>query len=153
MVDFRLWRWTACLVLLAGAMGGVLAGCGAKQEPAVAEVKKFRPVDDSSPAGGTTTDGIGAGTAGNIAQAGFASENGAAQEFPAGAGANSPGPTAQGEALGGELRTVLNKINQLPQQQPQRRTERQQLESLLQVQTQIGRASCREGNKLSVVSE
>src|SRR5262245_47152845 len=136
MVDFRLWRWTACLVLLAGAMGGVLAGCGAKQEPAVAEVKKFRPVDDSSPAGGTTTDGIGAGTAGNIAQAGFASENGAAQEFPAGAGANSPGPTAQGEALGGELRTILNKINQLAQQQPQGRTEREQLESLLQVQTQ-----------------
>jgi thiol-disulfide isomerase/thioredoxin len=117
-------------------LGGVLAGCGSKPESAVAEAKKFRPVDDSSPAGEATADGTGAGTAGNIARAGFASESGAAQESPTGAGATPPGPTPQDPAIGGDLREILNKINRLAQQQPQGRTEREQLESLMQVQTQ-----------------
>ncbi|MBW8883763.1 MAG: hypothetical protein JF612_03080 [Planctomycetia bacterium] len=60
MFDFRVKRWASCGMLLAGLGMGMLAGCGSKSEPAVAETKKFRPVDESSPAGDGTADAANA---------------------------------------------------------------------------------------------
>jgi thiol-disulfide isomerase/thioredoxin len=122
-------RCTPWLVLLAGLLSGVHLGCGSKAEPAAAEVKKFRPADDATAADARATPSS-ARAAGDVAQTGFASEPGAAAE------ATPPGPTPQDSSLSPELRNVLNQINRLGQQQPQGKTEREQLDELLKIQTQ-----------------
>ncbi len=135
MFDFRVKRWASCGMLLAGLGMGMLAGCGSKSEPAVAETKKFRPVDESSPAGDGTADAANAIQTGEVARAKFASRGNAAQES-ARSEATPPGPTPKDGAVGGELLDVLKKMDRLSEQQPQGKSEREQLDDLIKIHTQ-----------------
>src|SRR5207249_623764 len=96
MLDFQEKCWMPCLLLLATLGSGALWGCGSKSEPAVAETKKFRPVDDSSPDAAAAAPSALADS--GAARAGFASRRSNAASAEA-AEAAPPGPTAQGAAI------------------------------------------------------
>src|SRR4051794_6900829 len=102
MFDFRVRGGATFAMLLAGLWGSMLVGWGAKPaEPAVAETKKFRPVDESSSAGDELTRKQ-ADAAGEMARA-FPASGNAVPGSPSAGEPTPPGPTPKDGAISGEL--------------------------------------------------
>ena len=105
--------WFLAFVSLVGA-----AGCSGKSEPATAETKRFRPVDEAA-SGGTATEGTVATTADKAT----GSVGGAATTGDPEGGAN-------------ELQSTLEQLDRLAQQPPKGKSQQEQLEDLLRIHTQ-----------------
>ena len=131
--------------------GVLFIGCQAKQEPVVAETKKFRPVDDSAPAGakeaaepaprenevaGFSGRNINSSPPNPTSRATPSSEvQGETPKFSsAGQEAASPGPTAL--KISAELQPILEQLDRMSRQAPKGNTEREQLEDLVRIHTQ-----------------
>lgn len=108
---FKFAVWILGFVSLVGAVG-----CSGKTEPAAAEAKRFRPVDE---AGATAAS----------------SENSSTQPA-ATATASTGGESTAGDAGGGELQATLEQLDRLAQQPPKGSTQQEQLEDLLRIHTQ-----------------
>jgi thiol-disulfide isomerase/thioredoxin len=145
MLDSYWGRWRMAagpLFVLSAMLAGLLVGCGEKAAPEAAEVKKFRPADDSAPAvaaaepaGAKETPDFGTGR--NIVAGNRPATASAAAEKPSEATAqNEPAP-ASGEApqVSAEIRPVLEELNRLARQQPKGNSEREQLEDGIRIQT------------------
>ncbi len=135
----------ASMAFLIAVAGCSFTGCGSSKQPEVAEVKKFRPVDES-----------GAQPSGDVASAPATGSQSEAPRFaPADTGgftppaaaatASAPGSPANREAgppgpqmaeLNPQLKSILDQMNRLGTQQPKGTTQQEQLDEFVRLHTQ-----------------
>src|SRR4029079_4158819 len=124
--------------LMAG-LATIATSCGTKEQPAVAQTPKFRPVDDSEPAGGADATVAPAGDfAAAHASNPLRSQNAAPPPGPTPGGQASPnrtaGATSKASAAEGDtLMSVLEQLDGLARQRPRGNSQEAMLEDFIRI--------------------
>src|SRR5262245_23457143 len=123
------------------------AGCGGKEEEAVAQTKKFRPVDDSAAeepaavASGTEStardsDAPQLPTSAARRVAANTLETRSSGNGQTAAKSTSPATSQSAAAASGEIQPILEQLDRLARQQPQGTNRQEGLEDLVRIHTQ-----------------